>query len=366
VQIFISFASEQKETAELIAVVLRERGYKVFFSKDTLPAAESFDVRIERAVKSSNLFIFLISPESVTKGKYTLTELAFAREKWSSPGGHVLPVMIAPTPMNTIPVYLRSVSLFEPEGNVATDTAVQADKILKKANRRDVVSVAIAGAVTGVITYLVLVHLPTLLQFPFLISLGKDGPTGVSVLPGVLFGAIIAFSNWKFGIRDKLHLGVIIAFTLFSWVFAVNLTELTYDQIAKYTKAMPLVAIPDGPNGTEDSSGTSSGSGTDPITVVPPPTQTFPFIAALAGMVGGLIGGVGTLFGVAVVNVKIRRMDTLLPIAVVATLLGLMLQVAFQHGLLGDIGYMLLFVSWQAVVAALITRALLTTATESQ
>jgi hypothetical protein len=57
-QVFISFASEQKESAELIAVALRERGYKVFFSKDTLPAAQSYDVRIEKAVKSSDLFVW--------------------------------------------------------------------------------------------------------------------------------------------------------------------------------------------------------------------------------------------------------------------------------------------------------------------
>ena len=153
-QVFISFASEQKESAELIAVALRERGYKVFFSKDTLPAAQSYDLRIEKAVKSSDLFVFLVSPESVTKGKYTLTELSFARDQWSNPSGHILPVMIAPTEIGKIPVYLRAVSIFEPEGNVAADTAAQVDKILQ-ANRsaRHGPASPRAGLATGALSY---------------------------------------------------------------------------------------------------------------------------------------------------------------------------------------------------------------------
>ena len=61
--IFLSFASEQKDDAELIAVSLRERGYTVFFSKDTLPAAQAFDLRIETAVAAADLVIFLVSPQ---------------------------------------------------------------------------------------------------------------------------------------------------------------------------------------------------------------------------------------------------------------------------------------------------------------
>ena len=211
-QVFISFASEQKESAELIAVALRERGYKVFFSKDTLPAAQSYDLRIEKAVKSSDLFVFLVSPESVTKGKYTLTELSFARDQWSNPSGHILPVMIAPTEIGKIPGYLRAVSIFEPEGNVAADTAAQVDKILKQTRRRDVALVAAGGAATGVLSYLVVLYWPNALRIPFVILIGKYNDTGVTAVPGLVFGALVAFANWKSGIRDKLHLCVIVAF----------------------------------------------------------------------------------------------------------------------------------------------------------
>jgi hypothetical protein len=60
--IFLSHASQDKGLAESIAFSLRDRGYTVFLDRDDLPAGESFDQQIERAVKDSDIFIFLISP----------------------------------------------------------------------------------------------------------------------------------------------------------------------------------------------------------------------------------------------------------------------------------------------------------------
>jgi hypothetical protein len=374
-QIFISFASEQREAAELIAVAVRERGYKVFFSRDTLPAAESFDVRIGQAVKSSDLFVFLLSPESVTKGKYTLTELSFAREQWDSPDGHVLPVMVAPTEIGKIPVYLRSVSILEPEGNLAADTAAQVDKILKKRGRNDVLHFALAGAVSGALSYVVMLYWPNALRIPFVFPSDELESSGVTAVPGLVFGALVALCNWRFGIRDRLHLGVITAFTLVAWVLAVNVAQFSFNQISAYTRALPSPAIAGGaatPNQDDASGGNTGGdaagkSDIDPGSVpIPPPTQTLPFMPALVGMVGGLIGGAVTLLGIAIVNVSVRRLETLLPIVTVAVLLGATLQVAFLHGWYGSAGYALLFVSWQSAVVAMLTRALLTTAAESQ
>ena len=367
-QVFISFASEQREAAELTAVALRERGYKVFFSQDTLPAAHSFDVRIEKAVKSSDLFVFLVSPESVTKGKYTLTELAFARDRWSNPSGHVLPVMVAPTEMGKIPVYLRSVSIFQPEGNFAADTAAQVDKLLKQTRRRDVLLIALAGAATGVLSYLVLTYWPNALRIPFVILVGKLEGSGVSAVPGLLFGALIAFSNWKSGVRDRLHLGVIVAFTLAAWVLAVNVTQFTFDQVSEYTKPAPAAANPDDSagantagNSTPDAAPANTAGNTAPdasVVAIPPPSQTLPFVPGLVGMIGGLIGGVGTLLGIVIVNASMRRVETLLPAATVAVVLGAILQVAFIPGIYGQVGYFLLFVCWQSMVAATIAHAL--------
>jgi hypothetical protein len=95
--VFISYASEYRPVAERIALSLRGRGYKVFLDKDDLPAGASYDDKIHQAILSSGAFIFLISPESIADGRYTLTELKFARERWPNPSRSVLPVVVAKT-----------------------------------------------------------------------------------------------------------------------------------------------------------------------------------------------------------------------------------------------------------------------------
>ncbi|HEY7444561.1 MAG TPA: toll/interleukin-1 receptor domain-containing protein, partial [Vicinamibacterales bacterium] len=110
----MSYASEQKADAEAVAFSLRSRGHMVFFDRDDLPEGTSYDDRIAAAVDRSDLMIFLISPAAVAEGRYTLTELRFARYKWRHPGGRVLPVMMEATPLPAVPSYLRAVSILEP------------------------------------------------------------------------------------------------------------------------------------------------------------------------------------------------------------------------------------------------------------
>jgi hypothetical protein len=105
-KIFLSHASQDNAVAESIAFSLRSRGYRVFLDRDDLPAGVSYDQQIERAVKDSDIFIFLISPDSVAEARYTLTELTFARHKWPDPNGRVLPVIGRKTPFEQVPSYL--------------------------------------------------------------------------------------------------------------------------------------------------------------------------------------------------------------------------------------------------------------------
>jgi hypothetical protein len=124
-KIFLSHASQDRSAAEAIAFSLRDRGHKVFLDRDDLPAGQGFDERIERAVKESEIFIFLISPDSIAEGRYTLTELLLARRKWPSPSGHVLPVRVRTTPPDKVPPYLKAISILEPQGNVAAETSAR-------------------------------------------------------------------------------------------------------------------------------------------------------------------------------------------------------------------------------------------------
>jgi hypothetical protein len=128
-KIFVSHASEDKAAAESITFSLRNRGHVVFLDRDDLPAGNTYDQRIENAIKDSDLFIFLISPSSLVQGRYTLTELALARRKWSNPNRRILPIMTVKTPFNAIPEYLKAVTILEPQGNITPETSAAVDAL---------------------------------------------------------------------------------------------------------------------------------------------------------------------------------------------------------------------------------------------
>jgi TIR domain len=127
IKIFLTYASEDRTTAESITFSLRERGYTVFLDRDDLPPGESFNKQIERAINNCGILVFLISPDSVADGRYTLTELSFARHKWPSPDNRVLPVMVRKTPLERVPNYLKAVTILEPQGNVAAEASAAVD-----------------------------------------------------------------------------------------------------------------------------------------------------------------------------------------------------------------------------------------------
>jgi hypothetical protein len=134
-KIFLAYAATDKTAAESVAFSLRSRGHKVFLDRDDLPAGGSYDQQIERAVKASDIFVFLISPDSVTEGRYTLTELSFAREKWPDPNDHVLPVMARETPLDQIDPYLKAVTILKRKGSIAAETGAAVDKMRRRASR---------------------------------------------------------------------------------------------------------------------------------------------------------------------------------------------------------------------------------------
>lgn len=127
--IFLSYSSAQKATAESICYELQAEGHEVFFDREDLPAAHGYNERIRSAIDACDLFIFLITPDSVAKGKYTLTELKLASRKWPNPSGRVLPVMLAPTPFEDIPPYLKAVTVLTPEGNVTAEILMEVEAL---------------------------------------------------------------------------------------------------------------------------------------------------------------------------------------------------------------------------------------------
>ena len=122
--IFISFASEHREAAGRIAQTLTNEGHRVFFDKDSLPPASDFNERIRKAIRQSERFLFIASRNALEQGKYTLTELDFARRRWPSPVGRVYTVILDED-LNpaTLPAYLSSVHALTIAGNAPAEIA---------------------------------------------------------------------------------------------------------------------------------------------------------------------------------------------------------------------------------------------------
>jgi hypothetical protein len=124
-KIFLSHASEDRSLAREIQLALLGSGHQVFFDEESLLAGGDFHTRIRAEVNGSDLFIFLISPHSLSSGKYTLSELKYAQRKWPHPRDHVLPVMIECVPLEHINEYLKAVTILEPAGSIAAEVAAE-------------------------------------------------------------------------------------------------------------------------------------------------------------------------------------------------------------------------------------------------
>ena len=121
--IFLSYSSADRDVANRIHLSLVSQGHDVFFDREDLTPGLEYDNRIAEEVQRTNLFIFLISPETVSTGRYTLNELGLAQRRWKHPARHVLPVMVRSTPMDQIPPYLKAVTIMQPAGDIPAEVA---------------------------------------------------------------------------------------------------------------------------------------------------------------------------------------------------------------------------------------------------
>ncbi|MBL8484481.1 MAG: toll/interleukin-1 receptor domain-containing protein [Rhodocyclaceae bacterium] len=120
-KLFLSYASSSAALAERLELALEAEGWDVFRDRSDLPPGEAYDARIAAAVEAAERFVFLITPDAVAPGRYTLSELEFARRRWPQPSGRVLPVIVAPTPLADIPAYLKAVTFLQPQGEIAAE-----------------------------------------------------------------------------------------------------------------------------------------------------------------------------------------------------------------------------------------------------
>lgn len=130
-RVFLSYASEQRPIAANIHAALSAEDHQVFFDRTRLRSGEGYHRKILDEIHHSQLFIFLISPDSIKKGTYALTELKEAKRKWPNPAGKVLPVQLVPTDPTMLDPYLRQgVTILRPEGSVTAETVNRVREIL--------------------------------------------------------------------------------------------------------------------------------------------------------------------------------------------------------------------------------------------
>lgn len=121
--IFLSYSSADRDVANRVHLSLVAQGHDVFFDREDLTPGLEYDNRIAEEIRRTNLFIFLVSPETVSTGRYTLSELGLAQRRWKHPARHVLPVMVRSTPMDQIPPYLKAVTIMQPAGDIPAEVA---------------------------------------------------------------------------------------------------------------------------------------------------------------------------------------------------------------------------------------------------
>ena len=131
-RVFLSYASEDLQIAEELALQLSGKGRSVFFDRSSLVSAEDYHARIADEVRACDLFVFLVSAHCLEPGAYTLTELGYAQKKWPSPLGRVLPAVIDETPTEELPAYACQGQVFRPRGNRPTEIATEAENCLRK------------------------------------------------------------------------------------------------------------------------------------------------------------------------------------------------------------------------------------------
>ena len=143
-KIFLSYSSKDRGSAEPIFLALRAQNHAVFYDRSDLPPGEEYDSRIREAIEKSNLFIYLLSPDSISDGSYALAELAIAQKTWDHPGGRVLPVMIRNVELSRVPAYLKAVTILEPEGNIPAAVGDAVHRINVRRRRLTGVYVAVS------------------------------------------------------------------------------------------------------------------------------------------------------------------------------------------------------------------------------
>ena len=147
-RIFISHAREQGDLAHEMSIKLRDEGHTTFVSTTSLRPGEPFERSIRSALRRSHLLIFLISPESMTPGRFPLSEVELFEKVHPQPANHVLPVSIGNGfPVARLPAYLRAASVLTSQGDPVPLVLARVDEISRRLTGRRILVAALTAFV---------------------------------------------------------------------------------------------------------------------------------------------------------------------------------------------------------------------------
>jgi formylglycine-generating enzyme required for sulfatase activity len=147
-RIFISYASQDRELAKSIYLVLRDQGQPTFFDRADLPAGDEYHNRIREAIQKSHLFIFLLSPNALDADSYTLEELRIAEKA----GVKLFPVVLREPAMEQIPVSIKNITFYRPAGNLVASVAAEVHRIAGDRRRKRLKGLAAALLLVTAVT----------------------------------------------------------------------------------------------------------------------------------------------------------------------------------------------------------------------
>lgn len=123
-RVFVSYSSDAKDFALELYHRLSDAGLPCFFDKESLPAGRSYDDRLERAVRSCGVFVFVISHRSVGSS-YASTELGLARRY-----GRPIVAVLAPEHLDAaIPAAIKSRTLLHVEGEAIAEVILEVRRL---------------------------------------------------------------------------------------------------------------------------------------------------------------------------------------------------------------------------------------------
>src|SRR4051812_22581835 len=114
-RVFLSVSGEQQRTlVRDLSARLRADRHDVFFDEQTLIGGAPFDRPIHDAIANCDLFVFVISAESIAETSYALRELQDFKERFPEPGMRFLPLNPRGMDLGGVDSYIKARSIPPP------------------------------------------------------------------------------------------------------------------------------------------------------------------------------------------------------------------------------------------------------------